>query len=218
VQWRASTAWHDLDEAEPYAPDGVPMGRFYVADGGTLDGLPDHSFDIVMSSHVIEHFANPLRAIEAWRRVLVDGGWVLMVAPHVAGTFDHRRPVTPLAHLIGDRNGDTGEDDLTHLEETISLHDRGRDSDPSDEEGWAAARRDNLNTRLLHHHVFDGEGLLLMLNEAQLQIEQVIVRHPHDTFVLARFLPGGARPDNTAALASDAEWRRRSPFAVDRRR
>ena len=35
-------------------------------------------------------------------RVARDGGHLLMVAPHMAGTFDPRRAVTPLAHMVGD--------------------------------------------------------------------------------------------------------------------
>ncbi|CAB4904365.1 unannotated protein [freshwater metagenome] len=218
VQWRASTAWHDLDEQEPYAPEGAASGHFYVADGGTLDGLPDSAWDVVLSSHVIEHFANPLRALQAWRRVLVDRGWVVLVAPHMSGTFDHRRPATTLDHLIADFAAGTAEDDLTHLEETLALHDRARDADALTPEEWAEARGDNLNTRLLHHHVFDGERLLLMLDEAQLKIEQVAVRHPHDIFVLARFAAEEEHPDNTAVLRKDAPWRRKSPFSIDRPR
>lgn len=216
VQWRASTAWHDLDESEPYAPDGAAVGRFHVADGGTLEGLPDSSWDVVLSSHVIEHFANPLGALRAWRRVLVDRGWVVLVAPHVSGTFDHRRPTTNLNHLIEDYVAGTAEDDLTHLEETIALHDRARDADPASPEEWAALRRDNLNTRLLHHHVFDGEGLLRMVDEAQFEIQQVAVRYPHDIYVLARAAVEGEPPDNSAVLAKDAPWRRKSPFSIDR--
>jgi SAM-dependent methyltransferase len=216
VQWRAATAWHELDEDAPYAPDGAPTGRLHVIEGGELEGLPDAGWDVVLSSHVIEHFANPLAELAAWRRVLVPEGWVLMVAPHRGGTFDHRRPVTPLAHMVADFEVGTGEDDLTHLDETLALHDRARDADDSPREQWEAARRDNVNTRLLHHHVFDGEGLVRLLDHAGVQVHRMTVRHPHDTFVLGRFVPAGARPDNAAVLAPDAPWRRRSPFAEDR--
>jgi SAM-dependent methyltransferase len=217
VQWRADTAWHTLDEAAPYAPDGTPAGRLVVVERGELEGLPDASWDVLLTSHVIEHFANPLAELAAWRRVLVPEGWVLMVAPHHAGTFDHRRAVTPLGHIVADEVAGTGEDDLTHLDETLRLHDRSRDADDMPPEQWAAARRDNLNTRLIHHHVFDGEALVRLLDHAGVQLHRLTVRHPHDTFVLGRFVAAGTAPDNAAVLAADAPWRRRSPFACDRR-
>ncbi|MDO8184056.1 methyltransferase domain-containing protein [Conexibacter sp. JD483] len=216
VQWRADTAWHQLDESAPYAPDGAPLGRLVVVESGQLEGLPDSSWDVLMTSHVIEHFANPLAELEAWRRVLVPEGWIALVAPHREGTFDHRRPVTPLEHIVADHAAGTGEDDLTHLDETLALHDRSRDADDSPREQWEAARRDNLNTRLLHHHVFDGGAIVRLLDRAGIQLHHIAVRHPHDTFVLGRFVPEGARPDNAVALAPTAPWRRRSPFAGDR--
>ena len=216
VQWRADTAWHALDAREPFAPDGRALGRLHVIEGGALEGLPDGAWDVVLSSHVIEHFANPLAELEAWRRVLVPEGWLLMVAPHRAGTFDHRRPVTPLDHIAADYDAATGEDDLTHLDETLRLHDRARDADDSPREQWEAARRDNVNTRLLHHHVFDGAALVRLLDRAGVQVHQIVVRHPHDTFVLGRFAADGARPDNGPVLAADAAWRSASPFAEDR--
>lgn len=216
VQWRADTAWHTLDEEAPYAPDGDALGRLVVVERGQLSGLPDATWDVVLTSHVIEHFANPLAELEAWRRVLVPEGWILMVAPHRAGTFDHLRPVTSLEHMVADHEAGTGEDDLTHLDETLRLHDRSRDADASSQAEWEAARRDNVNTRLLHHHVFDGESLLRLLDHAGVQVHHVAVRHPHDTFVLGQFAPDGERPDNAAALAASAPWRRRSPFRCDR--
>lgn len=216
VQWRADTAWHTLDERAPYAPDGAPLGRLVVVERGLLEGLPDDNWEVLLTSHVIEHFANPLAELEAWRRVLVPEGWILMVAPHREGTFDHRRPVTSLDHLVADYEAGTGEDDLTHLEETLSLHDRSRDADDAERDVWEAARRDNWNTRLLHHHVFDGGSLARLLDRAGVQIHRLVVRHPHDVFVLGRFAPPGAKPDNAAVLAPDAPWRQRSPFPGDR--
>ena len=215
VQFRADTVWHRLDDDAPYAPDGVPTGRLHVIERGLLEGLPDDAWDVVLSSHVIEHIANPLAELEAWRRVLVPEGWVAMVAPHGEGTFDHLRPVTTLEHMVADYEAGVGEDDLTHLEESLALHDYSRDAG-APPEGWEAERRDNYNTRLLHHHVFNGESLARLLDRAGIQIHRMVVRHPFDIHVLGRFAPEGATPDNAAVLAADAPWRRSSPFAGDR--
>ncbi|MBB4661510.1 methyltransferase domain-containing protein [Conexibacter arvalis] len=216
VQFSAETVWHRLDDSAPYVPDGEPAGRLHVIAQGRLEGLPDDSWDVVLSSHVIEHIANPLAELEAWRRVLVPEGWVLMVAPHRDGTFDHRRPLTTLEHMVADYEAGVGEDDLTHLEESLELHDYSRDAG-APPQGWEAERRDNVNTRLLHHHVFDGATIARLLDRAGLQIHRMTVRHPFDIYVLGRFVPDGETPDNTAVLAADAPWRARSPFPGDRR-
>ena len=80
-----------------------------------------------------------------------------------------------------------------------------------------AARRHNLTTRLLHHHVFVTESLLRLVAHCDLEIRAVHPRIPHDIFCLARRpLAGADPPDNSAWVAPDAPWRRRSPFARDR--
>ena len=64
------------------------------------DELPfaDDSYDFVFSSHVIEHFPDPIRALYEWRRVARR--YVVAVAPHRDRTFDHDRPVTPVEELL----------------------------------------------------------------------------------------------------------------------
>jgi SAM-dependent methyltransferase len=214
VQFAADTIWHGEQGAGPYRPQpGPPAGTLHITDGATLQGLPDGVYDAVLSSHVIEHFANPLGALASWRRVARDGAQLLLVAPHMAGTFDHRRAVTPLAHMVADHEAGTGEDDLTHLDETLALHDRSRDAEDDDQAAWAAARRDNLRTRLLHHHVFTTESLLVLLDHAGIDLHAVEVRYPHDIYVIGRF---ASAPDNDALLSTSAGWRAASPFGVDR--
>ena len=211
VQWRAQTAWHSLDAEDGYSPDGSRRGELRVLDDVELAELPSDSYDAVICSHVLEHIANPLLALEAWRRVTRPGGHLLIVAPHMSGTFDHRRALTPLAHMIEDRERGTGEDDLTHLQETLNLHDRGRDAEGPGEE-WAQQRGANASTRLLHHHTFTTPSLLRLLDHAGLRLLAAETRYPHDIYVLGSWPRAGERADNTAAL----EKRRRSPFRADR--
>src|SRR3954468_17271504 len=68
-------------------------GTSYRCDASALP-KPDSSCDFVLSSHVLEHLANPLRALMEWRRVLRPGGKLFMLVPHGRRTFDHRRPTT----------------------------------------------------------------------------------------------------------------------------
>jgi hypothetical protein len=151
-----------------------------------------------------------------WRAALRPGGHVLIVAPHGAATFDHRRPPTSVAHMLEDYERGTGEDDLTHLDETLRLHDRRRDPTTADDDSWETDRRNNFETRLLHHHVFHGGNLAGLVDSAGFQLRWVRAQFPHDILILAERLPDGKEPDNAALLASDAEWRRGSPFVVDR--
>lgn len=69
-----------------------------VASGDKLP-VPDASVDFVISSHVLEHFADPIAALVEWYRVVRPEGYVYMIVPHRERTFDRNKPPTTLASL-----------------------------------------------------------------------------------------------------------------------
>jgi SAM-dependent methyltransferase len=211
VQWTAATAWHNLDATAGYRPEGQTRGKLLLVDDIGLPGSDDGAYDAVISSHVIEHIANPLRALATWQRVTRPLGHLLMVVPHKEGTFDRRRETTTLEHLAEDLRAGTGEDDLTHVQETIDRHDHARDAEHRTPE-WEAQRRANPTTRLVHHHTFTTLSTLRMLDLAGLRLLAVQTRFPHDIYVLGQWPAAGERADNAQFIARP----RRSPFRVDR--
>src|SRR5579863_7989152 len=70
-----------------------------VAPGDQLP-LEDSSVDFVVSSHVIEHFPDPIKALKEWYRVVKPGGYLYIIAPHKERTFDKERNRSTLAELI----------------------------------------------------------------------------------------------------------------------
>lgn len=66
------------------------------------DQLPfaDNSQDFVISSHVIEHFYDPVKTMQEWLRVVKPGGYVYVIAPHKERTPDKVRPRTTLEEII----------------------------------------------------------------------------------------------------------------------
>jgi SAM-dependent methyltransferase len=216
---RAHALWHgELSSTEYETGEAGLRGTLWLREGSDLAPLADDSYDAVISSHVLEHFANPIGALREWLRVLRPGGWFLMVLPHKEGCADHRRPTTALAHLIDDDRRAVGEDDMTHVEETLSLHDISRDPAAGDAESARTRILDNPSNRAMHHHVFTTRSALELLDHVGLDLVRVESRWPHDIYVLARRpSPGEAPPDNTAQLSGRAAFLRRSPFRVDRR-
>jgi hypothetical protein len=57
--------------------------------------------------------------------------------------------------LLQDLNKQTPEDDLTHLDEILALHDLEMDLLAGNKESFEKRSRANLSNRCLHHHVFD---------------------------------------------------------------
>jgi SAM-dependent methyltransferase len=66
------------------------------------DDLPfkDNMVDFVISSHVIEHFYDPVKTIEEWLRIVKPGGYVFIIAPHRDRIGELAGPQTLPAEII----------------------------------------------------------------------------------------------------------------------
>jgi SAM-dependent methyltransferase len=191
-------------------------GTQWIAEACALPHIEDGTYDAVLSSHSIEHTANPLRALEEWKRILRDGGHLVLVVPHKEGTFDHRRPVTALSHLVDDLERGTGEDDLTHLPEVLALHDLSRDPGAGERAMFEARSQRNHENRCIHHHVFDTALVAEMLDRAGFRIRILEAVEPHHIVAVARKEKSSSGVSNRTFLHADADYRQRSPFATDR--
>lgn len=71
------------------------------------DDLPfkDNTVDFVFTSHVLEHFFDPIKTLKEWYRVTKNNGYVFMIIPHKERTFDKDRERTTLQELIDRHNG-----------------------------------------------------------------------------------------------------------------
>lgn len=194
----------------------APPGRQYIGEAGNLSFIDDASYDFVLSSHCIEHLANPLRGLSEWTRVLRNDGVLVLVMPHKDGTFDHRRPTTTLEHLIQDFDWQTDEADLTHLEEILRLHDLARDPGAGDPVAFEKRSRVNKENRCLHHHVFDTCLAIAVVDHMRLRILSVEAFRPHHIAIVARKPGPDQAVDNGAFMGMDAAPFRQSPFRSDR--
>jgi SAM-dependent methyltransferase len=88
---------------------------------GHAGALPfhDHALDYVIASHVLEHVANPVAALAEWYRVLRPGGIIYLVVPDRRATWEHRRELTPVAHMLDDFVRGTTACDPTHIDEFV---------------------------------------------------------------------------------------------------
>lgn len=78
---------------------GEAMPVDIIASGDKLP-IKDESQDFVISSHVLEHFPDPIKALNEWYRVIKKGGYIFAIVPHKERTFDKDRTRTTLKELI----------------------------------------------------------------------------------------------------------------------
>lgn len=85
-----------------------------------LQPIASESEDFIVCSHVLEHLANPIRALSEFHRVLRPGGLLLILLPDRTKTFDKDRPPTSLDHLVTEFREGVVEIDDHHLKEFLT--------------------------------------------------------------------------------------------------
>jgi SAM-dependent methyltransferase len=178
------TVWEpDFKGEFSYGPKR--LGRQFTAEAAALDFAPDMAYDFVLSSHMLEHSANPLRVLHEWRRVLKREGALLLALPEGSRTFDHQRPATSLDHLVEDFEQNRDEADLTHLPEVLQLHDFSLAPEAGTFEEFKLRGLDNFRNRCLHHHVFDSANTRGLLELAGFQVRAMDTVYPHHIIAIA---------------------------------
>lgn len=145
---------------------------------GEAASLPfkSNSLDYVASSHVLEHVANPIKALAEWHRVLRPGGIIYMIVPDRRYTWDHARALTPIDHFFDDFRSETTSVDGTHIDDFVGNVDWSTYSPSTSPEKvseakenlkntyWAAIRSGNeIN---IHFHVFEPSNLGALIEKA----------------------------------------------------
>lgn len=103
---------------EVYETESATMGEgiaeVHIEACGNQLPFEDNSVDGVLSSHVIEHFYNPLSALNEWYRILKPGGYMFIICPHVDRTFDRGRDITTIDEIIERQTHTHPEDGAKH--------------------------------------------------------------------------------------------------------
>ncbi len=156
VNFSSSTLWEGkIKEGRTFNFFKDKIGIQFISDGTDLSNIGDNCYEFILSSNCLEHIANPLKALNEWKRILKHDGVLILVLPNKKSNFDHKRPTTTFEHLLSDYKNNTLESDLTHLEEILSLHDLSMDLPAGNFQNFKKRSLDNFNNRCLHHHVYD---------------------------------------------------------------
>jgi SAM-dependent methyltransferase len=183
-----NTVWEGiLEEGQNYKyQQNKKNGNQFICEGNELTNVANEQYDFLLSSHSLEHFANPLKAIFEWKRVIKKGGILLIVLPHPKFTFDNKRAITQFSHLLEDYKNKIEETDLTHLEEVVEFHNYAMTPDIESKDFLRQRSLQNFENRCLHHHTFSVELMKEIFNYFDIEFLKSDFEKPFHLIVFGR--------------------------------
>lgn len=159
-----------VDRFHEYA--GARCLADYYGDAANLP-FRNSSLDYVVTSHVLEHTADPVAALAEWYRVLRPGGIIYLVVPDRRFTWDHERPLTSVEHMLEDFERRTTAVDATHIDEFVDQVDWSTYS-PGTAPPDVAAKKNELKSTYhaavaagneinIHFHVFEPSNVMALI-------------------------------------------------------
>lgn len=170
VVFSLNTVWKSYGSDHSYNFFENKTGKVFEMDGSDISKLESHSYDFILSSHNLEHIANPLKAMKGWINVVKKEGYILLVLPNKNECFDHRREYTKFSILKDKFDRNVGEDNLDSLPEILRLHDLSMDPPAGNLEQFTKRSLNNFENRCLHHHVFDLNLVTDMCNFLEIKL------------------------------------------------
>jgi SAM-dependent methyltransferase len=186
VNFAFETIWEGkIASGDTFQYNGNKVGRQYILEASDLKTVRDEAFEGLISSNCLEHTANPIKVLKEWNRVIKPGAPLLLILPNKKYTFDHNRPYTTFQHLKDDFINDVGEDDLSHMEEILSLHDRSMDKGLRGVD-FESRCMDNFKNRCMHHHVFSDDLVMSLAKECGFVIHSILHVHLNLVYLLVK--------------------------------
>lgn len=150
VNYSTETVWEGkISEGRNFNYFKSKKGYQYIQEASALKNIPLGSYDFLLSSHSLEHIANPVKALKIWHTLLKPNGELVLVLPDKKNTYDIKRPYTSMEHLLNDFNQDVDEHDTTHFDEILSNH------SGNSRKILIETIKNNYINRFAHHHVFN---------------------------------------------------------------
>ncbi len=136
-----------------------------IDNGEELATVGDASQDFLIANHFLEHTQDPIATLQNHLRVLRPGGHLYLAIPLKDASFDARRPVTSVEHLMQDhRDGPEGSLQQ-HYEEWAALVEGSAQEQLADRVADLRARDYSI-----HFHVWDEPALLALMAHLQAEL------------------------------------------------
>lgn len=164
VNYSTETIWEGkIAEGRNFNYFKFKKGYQYIQEASELKNIPSDSYDFLLSSHSLEHIANPIKALKIWHTLLKPGGEFILILPDKKNTFDIKRPYTSVEHLIDDFKQDINEYDNTHFDEILFHYSPSISEEGISKEMTKELLSNNYVNRRAHHHVFNFQTIKEML-------------------------------------------------------
>jgi SAM-dependent methyltransferase len=220
----------DLRAEYPELADWNVTEPDIIDDGEKLEKVGPESQDFIVANHFLEHTENPIGTIQTHLGKLKPGGVLFYAVPDKRFTFDFRRPVTPLAHMVADYEQGPQISRREHYEEWTRLV-IGEESpstgtaEQAGSEEWATTKALELEKTAysIHMHVWTQAEFLDLMLEVRRRTEggfdiEAAARQGIEFMVILRkagALPAAATPPPPPPPAAPAS--RPSAAGVRRR-
>src|SRR5947208_3341490 len=102
VNYDSKSFFGDYEAGETFNYHRNKVGHQFIAEATELSSVPNGRYDFVLSSHSLEHTANPLKALKEWNRIIKPGGTLVLLLPDKRYTMDRKREYTSFSHLLED--------------------------------------------------------------------------------------------------------------------
>jgi predicted SAM-dependent methyltransferase len=206
-----------------------------VDDGEKLTKVAAESQDFIIANHFLEHTENPIGTVQTHLGKLKPGGILFYAVPDKRFTFDYRRPVTPLEHMVADYEQGPERSRREHYEEWTRLvigepSSAGAEAQAvSEESATAKARELEEAAYSIHMHVWTQAEFLALMLELRRRTEgafdlEVAARQGIEFMVILRKagpLPNPAvapPPPPPAAPLPPSRWSGQTGFRLRVRR
>lgn len=141
-----------------------------IDDGERLETIAEGSQDFIVANHFLEHCEDPIGTIETHLGKLKPGGVLFYAVPDKRYTFDFRRPVVTLEHMVSDYERGPEGSRRAHYEEWSRLV-LVEEPEP-EEQTLARARKLEDDSYSIHMHAWTQAEFLAMVLECRSRFER----------------------------------------------
>jgi SAM-dependent methyltransferase len=168
-----------------------------IDDGERLSTIPDASQDFIVANHFLEHCEDPIGTIAVHLGKLKPGGILFYAVPDKRYTFDFRRSLTPLDHMVTDHEQGPEGSRGVHYEEWARLVTEGDSTrlEPGEtrSDEWAIRRARELEAAgySIHMHVWTQAEFLQLILHCRQRFDnafdiEAAARQSHEFVVVLR--------------------------------